>query len=56
MKHTRIYVIMFLVMIVLFYAVPYTALRYVKGLTLITYWSLLTLAWIITTILYIRRW
>jgi len=56
MTQTRIYAIVFVVVLILFYTVPYTTLRDAKGLTLITYWSLLTLVWIITTLLYIRRW
>ncbi|MEM0453160.1 MAG: hypothetical protein QXO98_00675 [Sulfolobales archaeon] len=52
----RIYVILFIVLMLVFYLVPYTLYVSAKGFTLFAYWALLTLMWIIMTLLYLRRW
>ncbi|MCS7108734.1 MAG: hypothetical protein NZ911_04985 [Sulfolobales archaeon] len=56
MRSQKVYVALLVLFTALFYLVPYTLYVGVRGFTLFTYWSLLTLLWIAITLIYLRRW
>ncbi|WP_162835686.1 hypothetical protein [Desulfurococcus mucosus] len=51
----RLYTMGSLITILSSYVVPYIFLRNSRGLELFLFWTLLTLAWIIASIVYLRR-
>jgi hypothetical protein len=42
--------------ILLMYVIPYAILQKVKDASLFTYWTILSLIWIIVSIIYLYRW
>ncbi|HDN76198.1 MAG TPA: hypothetical protein ENG05_03615 [Acidilobales archaeon] len=52
-----IYIVISICLILSHYVIPYTILKGPRGFTLFLFWSLLVLAWIVTTIVFVeRRW
>lgn len=55
MMGLRGYLALAVVVLVLHYLVPYTVLHEPRGLALATYWTLLSLIWVVVTLYYMRR-
>ncbi|ADG90530.1 hypothetical protein [Thermosphaera aggregans] len=43
-------------LILLMYVIPYAILQKVKDASLFTYWTILSLIWIIVSIIYLYKW
>jgi hypothetical protein len=53
---SRYYVGAGILVILLMYITPYAILQKVKDASLFTYWTTLSLIWIIVSIIYLYRW
>ncbi|WP_157861132.1 hypothetical protein [Desulfurococcus amylolyticus] len=51
----RLYMLGSIIVIMASYMVPYLTLYNAKGLELLFFWILLTITWIIVSIIYLRR-
>jgi len=52
----RHYIVAGILVILLMYVIPYAFLQRVKDVSLFTYWAVLSLTWIIVSIIYLYRW
>ncbi|QOR94221.1 hypothetical protein IMZ38_06260 [Thermosphaera chiliense] len=52
----RHYIVAGILVILLMYVVPYAFLQGVKDVSLFTYWAVLSLTWIIVSVIYLYRW
>ena len=50
-----VYAVLALVILLIHYAIPYTILRNVTGFTLYAFWTLLSLVWVVVTLVFVGR-